>query len=168
VIYYKYGRSEIAFTVNRPEEFESTSTRMATRPRDRNPWRRRSLPRWKNLSSPRRGTRGFTGTDNIDPILKGPQLQSGLDTGLTSANEKRSKKHNSVSGKYVRATWTVLQRFHENGSGDEPNTATWVSQQCWNRDCWAPYSNGYWNYVGPWGLGLGLATSRVGLCPPYN
>jgi len=67
------------------------------------------------------------------------------------AQDRNLKDDNSVAGKYVNRD-TV-------GYGDLDDYGTWKEEPTYGNvwvpnnvpPDWAPYSNGYWSYVGPWG-----------------
>jgi hypothetical protein len=90
----------------------------------------------------------FTGTDNIESHFERAPGPDGLDRW---AAERDRKEDNSVSGKYVSRDMDGYSDLDDNGSWqDEPEYG-----HVWYPDNvgpdWAPYSDGYWNYVGPWG-----------------
>ena len=90
----------------------------------------------------------FTGTDNIDSHFERAPAPDGLDTW---ADQRDRREDNSVSGKYVSRDMDGYSDLDENGSWqDEPEYGhVWYPNNV--EPDWAPYSNGYWNYVGPWG-----------------
>jgi uncharacterized membrane protein YgcG len=90
----------------------------------------------------------FTGTDNIESHFERAPGPDGLDNW---ADQRDRKEDNSVSGKYVSRDM--------DGYGDLDDNGTWQEEpeygHVWYPNNvgpdWAPYSDGYWNYVGPWG-----------------
>src|SRR6267143_3170470 len=95
------------------------------------------------------GERGeFNGTDNVDYVIAKAPGPDGLDRW---AAERDLKEDNAVSGKY--------------GSRGTPGYSDWDDYGDWRDEAeyghvwypregapdWAPYSSGYWNWVGPWG-----------------
>ena len=90
----------------------------------------------------------FTGTDNIESHFERAPAPDGLDTW---ADQRDHREDNSVSGKYVSRDMDGYSDLDENGSWqDEPEYGhVWYPNNV--GPDWAPYSNGYWNYVSPWG-----------------
>ena len=96
------------------------------------------------------GQRGiFNGTDDVQSTIA-PQAPppDGLDNW---ANDRDLGEQNSVSRKYVPEDMPGTQDLDNNGtwSEDGANGPVWYPAEV-SAD-WAPYSNGYWSYVGPWG-----------------
>jgi FecR protein len=96
------------------------------------------------------GQRGiFNGTDNVESTIA-PQAppQDGLDKW---ANDRDLGEQNSVSQRYVPDDMPGTQDLDNNGtwSQDGDNGPIWYPAEV--SPGWAPYSNGYWSYVGPWG-----------------
>ena len=96
------------------------------------------------------GQRGiFNGTDDVQSTVA-PQAPpaDGLDNW---ANERDLGEQNSVSRKYVPEDMPGTQDLDNNGtwSEDGANGPIWYPSEV--AADWAPYSNGYWSYVGPWG-----------------
>src|SRR5580704_17221459 len=96
------------------------------------------------------GQRGiFNGTDDVVSTIA-PQAppQDGLDKW---ANDRDLGEQNSVSQKYVPQDMPGTQDLDNNGtwSQDGQNGPIWYPAEV--SPNWAPYSNGYWSYVGPWG-----------------
>lgn len=90
----------------------------------------------------------FRGTEKIDyTILQAPG-QDGLDRW---ASERDLKEDNSESSKYVSRDMPGYSDLDDNGSWrDEPEYGhVWYPNSV--PYDWAPYSYGYWNWVGPWG-----------------
>jgi hypothetical protein len=95
------------------------------------------------------GERGeFNGVDNVTYFVSGAPAPDGFDRW---ANDRDLREDNSTSARYVSREVPGYDDLDENGTWDEvpeyghvwyPNTVD-VG--------WAPYSYGYWNYVGPWG-----------------
>jgi len=96
------------------------------------------------------GQRGiFNGTDDVVSTIA-PQAppQDGLDQW---ANQRDLGEQNSVSQRYVPDDMPGTQDLDNNGtwSQDGDNGPIWYPAEV--SPNWAPYSNGYWSYVGPWG-----------------
>jgi hypothetical protein len=96
------------------------------------------------------GQRGvFNGTDNVQSTIaaQAPQ-QDGLDQW---ANQRDLGEQNSVSQRYVPDDMPGTQDLDNNGtwSQDGDNGPVWYPAEV--SPGWAPYSNGYWSYIGPWG-----------------
>jgi len=90
----------------------------------------------------------FTGTDNIQYNIDKAPGPDGLDRW---AAERDLKEDNSVSGRYVSRDTPGYSDLDDYGDWrDEPEYGhVWYPREV--EPDWAPYSNGYWNYVGPWG-----------------
>ena len=90
----------------------------------------------------------FRGIDNIEYNVERAPAPDGLDTW---AQSREQKEDNSISGKYVSPDTP--------GYGDLDDYGTWSNEPNYGNvwypndvgPDWAPYSNGYWNSVGPWG-----------------
>jgi hypothetical protein len=96
------------------------------------------------------GQRGiFNGTDDVQSTIA-PQAPppDGLDNW---ANDRDLGEQNSVSRKYVPEDMPGTQDLDNNGTWgqDGDNGPVWYPAEV--SPDWAPYSNGYWSYVGPWG-----------------
>jgi len=96
------------------------------------------------------GQRGiFNGTDDVQSTVA-PQAPpaDGLDNW---ANDRDLGEQNSISKKYVPEDMPGTQDLDNNGtwSEDGANGPIWYPSEV--GPDWAPYSNGYWSYVGPWG-----------------
>jgi hypothetical protein len=90
----------------------------------------------------------FNGTDNIQYSVAQAPGPDGLDKW---AEERDLKEDNSVSAKYVSRDVPGYSDLDDNGDWrDEPEYGhVWYPRHV---DVgWAPYSVGYWNWVGPWG-----------------
>lgn len=96
------------------------------------------------------GQRGiFNGTDDVQStVVPHAPPADGLDNW---ANERDLGEQNSVSQKYVPQDMPGTQDLDNNGTWgqDGENGAVWYPNEV--GPDWAPYSNGYWSYVGPWG-----------------
>jgi hypothetical protein len=95
------------------------------------------------------GERGeFTGTDNIEYSINRAPGPDGLDRW---AAERDLKEDNSVSGKYVSRDTPGYSDLDDYGDWrDEPEYGhVWYPREV--PPDWAPYSYGYWNWVGQWG-----------------
>jgi hypothetical protein len=90
----------------------------------------------------------FTGTDNIQSNIEKAPGPDGLDRW---AAQRDLKEDNSVSGNYVSRETPGYSDLDDNGTWqDEPEYGhVWYPNDV--PPGWAPYSDGYWNYVGPWG-----------------
>jgi uncharacterized membrane protein YgcG len=91
----------------------------------------------------------FNGTDDVQSTIA-PQAPppDGLDKW---ANDRDLGEQNSVSQRYVPQDMPGTQDLDNNGtwSQDGENGPVWYPNEV--GPDWAPYSNGYWSYVGPWG-----------------
>ena len=67
------------------------------------------------------------------------------------AQDRNLKEDNSNSAKYVNRDTVGYSDLDDNGTWKEEPTYgnVWVPNNV--PPDWAPYSNGYWSYVGPWG-----------------
>jgi hypothetical protein len=90
----------------------------------------------------------FTGTDNIESHFERAPGPDGLDTW---ADQRDRREDNSVSGKYVSRDMDGYSDLDEHGTWqDEPEYGhVWYPGNV--GPDWAPYSDGSWNYVAPWG-----------------
>jgi uncharacterized membrane protein YgcG len=90
----------------------------------------------------------FTGTDNIQYSIDKAPGPDGLDRW---AAERDLKEDNAVSGKYVSRDMPGYSDLDDYGDWrDEPEYGhVWYPREV--EPDWAPYSYGYWNWVGPWG-----------------
>jgi hypothetical protein len=90
----------------------------------------------------------FTGTDNLQSNIDKAPGPDGLDRW---AAQRDLKEDNSVSGNYVSRETPGYSDLDDNGTWkDEPEYGhVWYPNDV--APGWAPYSDGYWNYVGPWG-----------------
>ena len=90
----------------------------------------------------------FTGTDNIESHFERAPGPDGLDTW---ADQRDRKEDNSVSSKYVSPDVDGRSDLDENGTwSEEPEYGhVWYPNSV--PPDWAPYSDGSWNYVAPWG-----------------
>jgi hypothetical protein len=96
------------------------------------------------------GQRGiFNGTDDVQStVVPHAPPADGLDNW---SSERDLGEQNSVSQKYVPQDMPGTQDLDNNGTWgqDGDNGPVWYPSEV-STD-WAPYSNGYWSYVGPWG-----------------
>jgi len=95
------------------------------------------------------GERGeFNGTDDVTYIISHAPGPDGLDRW---AEERDLKEDNSVSAKYVSRDMVGYDDLDDYGDWrDEPEYGhVWYPREV--AVGWAPYSYGYWNWVGPWG-----------------
>jgi hypothetical protein len=90
----------------------------------------------------------FNGTDNIEYSVNRAPGPDGLDRW---ANERDLKEDNSVSAKYVSRDMVGYSDLDDHGTwSEEPEYGhVWYPREV--AVDWAPYSYGYWNWVGPWG-----------------
>jgi len=90
----------------------------------------------------------FNGIDNIQYNIEKAPGPDGLDSW---AAERDLKEDNSVSGKYVSRDTPGYSDLDDYGDWrDEPEYGhVWYPREV--EPDWAPYSYGYWNWVGPWG-----------------
>src|SRR6266404_1767431 len=90
----------------------------------------------------------FTGMDNVQYNIEKAPGPDGLDRW---ASERDLKEDNSVSGKYVSRDMPGYSDLDDYGDWrDEPEYGhVWYPREV--AVDWAPYSYGYWNWVGPWG-----------------
>jgi hypothetical protein len=90
----------------------------------------------------------FTGTDNVESHFERAPAPDGLDTW---ADQRDRKEDNSVSGKYVSRDMDGYSDLDDNGSWQEEPEYGHVWYPNSVPPDWAPYSDGSWNYVAPWG-----------------
>src|SRR6266852_5857634 len=90
----------------------------------------------------------YNGTDNIQSNIEKAPGPDGLDRW---AAERDLKEDNSVSGKYVSRDMPGYSDLDDYGDWrNEPEYGhVWYPREV--APGWAPYSYGYWNWVGPWG-----------------
>jgi hypothetical protein len=95
------------------------------------------------------GERGeFKGTDNVTYFIAAAPAPDDFDQW---ANGRDLREDNSVSARYVNRDVPGYSDLDDNGSwNEEPDYGpVWYPAQV--DTGWAPYSDGYWSYVGPWG-----------------
>ena len=96
------------------------------------------------------GQRGvFNGTDaNIQSQIVQAPPADGLDQW---ANDRDLREQDSVSAQYVPPDTPGTEDLDNNGTwSEEPEYGhVWYPNEV--GPDWAPYSSGYWSYVGPWG-----------------
>ncbi len=95
------------------------------------------------------GQRGaFNGTDDVQSTIAQAPPQDGLDQW---AYDRDLREQDSVSARYVPPETPGTADLDNNGTwSEEPDYGhVWYPSEVPND--WAPYSNGYWSYVGPWG-----------------
>jgi hypothetical protein len=99
-----------------------------------------------DLQAGQRGT--FNGTDNVQSDIAQAPDPDRLDQW---ANERDLHEQDSVSQRYVPPDMPGTDDLDNNGTwNDEPEYGhVWYPNEV--GPDWAPYSNGYWSYVGPWG-----------------
>jgi hypothetical protein len=90
----------------------------------------------------------FTGAENPTYTINRAPGPDGLDRW---AEERDLKEDNSISGKYVSRDMPGYSDLDDNGTWrDEPEYGhVWYPNDV--GPDWAPYSDGYWNWVDPWG-----------------
>jgi uncharacterized membrane protein YgcG len=90
----------------------------------------------------------FTGTDNVAYAVSQAPEPDGLDRW---SNERDLKEENSTSAKYVSRDVPGYSDLDDNGTwSEQPEEGpVWYPNSV--PEGWAPYSYGYWNWVGPWG-----------------
>jgi len=90
----------------------------------------------------------FNGTENVQYSIEKAPGPDGLDRW---AAERDSKEDRSVSAKYVSRDMVGYDDLDDYGDWrDEPEYGhVWYPREV--AVGWAPYSYGYWNWVGPWG-----------------
>src|ERR1700687_169767 len=90
----------------------------------------------------------FNGTDNVAYTVSQAPEPDGLDRW---ANERDLKEDNSTSAKYVSRDVPGYSDLDDNGTwSEQPEEGpVWYPNSV--PEGWAPYSSGYWNWVGPWG-----------------
>ncbi len=97
----------------------------------------------------RGGERGeFNGTDNVTYFVSAAPAPDDFDRW---SNGRDLRADNSVSSRYVSRDMPGYDDLDEYGTwSEEPEYGhVWYPTEV---DAgWAPYSYGYWNYVGPWG-----------------
>ncbi|HXJ04149.1 MAG TPA: DUF6600 domain-containing protein [Candidatus Acidoferrum sp.] len=95
------------------------------------------------------GQRGvFDGTDDVQSTIAQAPPADGLDQW---ANDRDLREQDSISAQYVPPDTP--------GTADLDNNGTWSEEPDYGHvwypsdvpDDWAPYSDGNWSYVGPWG-----------------
>jgi hypothetical protein len=91
----------------------------------------------------------FNGSDgNIEYNVNQAPGPDGFDRW---ANERDLKEDNSVSAKYVSRDTVGYSDLDDNGTWSEVPEHGHVWYPNVVDPGWAPYSYGYWNWVGPWG-----------------
>jgi hypothetical protein len=91
----------------------------------------------------------FIGTDNnIQYVAHGASPPDSLDRW---ANDRDLREDNSKSSKYVNPDVPGVADLDDNGTwSEQPDVGSvWTPNNV--APDWAPYSDGAWNYVGPWG-----------------
>ena len=95
------------------------------------------------------GQRGvFDGTDNVQSTIAQAPPADGLDQW---ANDRDLRDQDSISAQYVPPDMPGTADLDDNGTwNEEPDYGhVWYPSDV--PDDWAPYSDGYWSYIGPWG-----------------
>lgn len=95
------------------------------------------------------GERGvFNGTEDVQSSINQAPAPDRLDQW---ANERDLREQDSVSSRYVPPDTPGTEDLDNNGTwNEEPEYGhVWYPNEV--GPDWAPYSNGYWSYVGPWG-----------------
>jgi hypothetical protein len=90
----------------------------------------------------------FNGTDNVAYTVSQAPEPDGLDRW---SNERDLKEDNSTSAQYVSRDVPGYSDLDDNGTwSEQPDYGpVWYPNEV--SVGWAPYSYGYWNWVGPWG-----------------
>jgi hypothetical protein len=90
----------------------------------------------------------FNGTDNVEYTVAQAPGPDGLDRW---ANERDLREDNSTSARYVSRDVPGYSDLDDYGTwSEQPDYgAVWYPRSV--AVGWAPYSSGYWNWVGPWG-----------------
>ena len=90
----------------------------------------------------------FNGTDDVTYLVHAAPPPDDFDQW---ANQRDLRDDNSTSAKYVSREVPGYSDLDNNGTwNEEPDYGpVWYPNQV--NVGWAPYSNGYWSYVGPWG-----------------
>jgi hypothetical protein len=90
----------------------------------------------------------FDGVDNPEYKVTAAQAPDGLDRW---AAERDLREDNSTSQKYVSPDVPGTADLDDNGTwSEQPDYGpVWYPNEV--EPGWAPYSDGNWNYVGPWG-----------------
>jgi len=90
----------------------------------------------------------FTGTDNIQYKTEAAPGPDGLESW---AEQRDLREENSDSAKYVSRDTVGYSDLDENGTWSQTpdNGPVWYPNDV--SPDWAPYSEGNWDYVGPWG-----------------
>ena len=95
------------------------------------------------------GERGeFKGTDNVSYFIAAAPAPDDFDRW---SNERDLQEENSASAQYVSRDVPGYSDLDQSGSwNQEPDYGpVWYPAQEYAG--WAPYSDGYWSYIGPWG-----------------
>jgi hypothetical protein len=95
------------------------------------------------------GERGeFNGTDNVTYFISGAPQPDEFDRW---ANDRDLREDRSVSARYVSRDIPGYSDLDDNGTWNEEPDYGPVWYPSTVEVGWAPYSYGYWSYVGPWG-----------------
>jgi hypothetical protein len=95
------------------------------------------------------GERGeFNGTEKVTYLVSAAPTPDEFDRW---SNSRDLKEDNSVSARYVSRDVPGYSDLDENGSWSEEPDYGPVWYPTVVDVGWAPYSYGYWNYIGPWG-----------------
>ncbi len=95
------------------------------------------------------GERGeFNGTQDVRYSISPAPAPDGFDRWAQSRDEK---EENSVSARYVSRDTVGYSDLDDNGTWDEVPEYGHVWYPNYVDAGWAPYSDGYWSWVGPWG-----------------
>jgi hypothetical protein len=90
----------------------------------------------------------FNGTDDVTYFVSAAPAPDGFDRW---ANDRDRKEDSSVSARYVSRDVPGYSDLDDNGTWNEEPDYGPVWYPSTVDVGWAPYSYGYWNYVGPWG-----------------
>ncbi len=90
----------------------------------------------------------FKGTENVEYGIGPAPASDGLDRW---AEQRDLKEENSASAKYVSRDMAGYDDLDDHGTwSEEPEYGhVWYPRDV--APGWAPYSNGYWSWVSPWG-----------------
>ena len=95
------------------------------------------------------GQRGvFDGTNDVQSTIAQAPPPDGLDQW---ANDRDLREQDSVSAQYVPPDMPGTDDLDDNGTwSEQPDVGpVWYPNDV--PDDWAPYSDGNWSYIGPWG-----------------
>ncbi|HEY6127628.1 MAG TPA: DUF6600 domain-containing protein [Candidatus Acidoferrum sp.] len=90
----------------------------------------------------------FNGTDNVSYLVSAAPEPDDFDRW---SNDRDLREDNSISARYVSREVPGYSDLDDNGTwNEEPDYGpVWYPSDV--NVGWAPYSYGYWSYIGPWG-----------------